>query len=666
MRIVISVGVLFLAVVFGLFYVSADDTEPLTAISLPSDEKYQKVLQHEALREKILRKKLTPEEEKEKAEGYERNQFNQFISDRLPLSRYFYDTRDVSCLKEKYFPVRNMPTVSVVIIFHNEARSTLLRTVQSVLDRTPRRLLHEIILVDDGSTHEFLKAPLDADLANFPKTQLIRLTERSGLIRAKVHGAKAATGDVLMFMDSHCECVDGWLEPLLDRIMRDRRTIAMPVIDAIEEGTWEFRTSILQRGVFSWSLQFYWLDITEAEAALRRSPAEPIVTPAMAGGIFAMDRKYFFEIGAYDMDMDTWGGENIEMSFRVWMCGGRLEILPCSRVGHVFRAKSPYSFKKDPTETIAHNLNRAARVWMDDRAEIYLNFTNNSRFGESDISERVQLRKDLKCHDFQWYLDNVFPDAFVPVPEHSQTLGFLRNPTFNMCVVQAAHGDDARFANTVPAALQRCFEDTDESFDHTWWYLTKTPKAGQLRNEDENGARCAMPSEFALGASISLVHCHHHADADDLTWEHTNSGELVHVATGLCLTQSGEGDLVVDTCDAEDQGQVWEFFDEIPDEEEESETGHEGEGEASQGGEEVPASEGEADAHPDGESEGEAYPEGESESEDGVVHLDPSSFDIGELPEGAVLESVTVQDAQPGMQDDIIITREPVVDEPAV
>lgn len=44
---------------------------------------------------------------------------------------------------------------------------------------------------------------------------------------------------------------------------------------------------------------------------------EPLRTPTMAGGLFSIDRDYFYEIGSYDEGMDIWGGENLEMSFRV-------------------------------------------------------------------------------------------------------------------------------------------------------------------------------------------------------------------------------------------------------------------------------------------------------------------------------------------------------------
>ena len=37
----------------------------------------------------------------------------------------------------------------------------------------------------------------------------------------------------------------------------------------------------------------------------------------MSGGLLAIDRQYFFDLGAYDMGMEVWGGENIEMSLRV-------------------------------------------------------------------------------------------------------------------------------------------------------------------------------------------------------------------------------------------------------------------------------------------------------------------------------------------------------------
>ena len=80
---------------------------------------------------------------------------NIVASDHIPMDRIVPDLRHSEC---KYwdYPER-LPTASVVIVFHNEGFTTLLRTVHSVLLRSPQRFLREVLLVDDFSSKEPLK-----------------------------------------------------------------------------------------------------------------------------------------------------------------------------------------------------------------------------------------------------------------------------------------------------------------------------------------------------------------------------------------------------------------------------------------------------------------------------------------------------------------------------
>ncbi len=184
---------------------------------------------------------------------------NMVCSDDISLDRSIIDTRFPEC-RHWVYPY-DLPSTSVIIVFHNEGFSVLMRTVHSVLNRTPKHILHEILLVDDFSNKEDLKGKLDTQIRKYDgKVRLIRNSEREGLIRTRSRGAREARGDVIVFLDAHCEVNTNWLPPLLAPIYRDRRTMTVPFIDGIDYNHFEYRpvygAKQLNRGIFEWGMLY--------------------------------------------------------------------------------------------------------------------------------------------------------------------------------------------------------------------------------------------------------------------------------------------------------------------------------------------------------------------------------------------------------------------------
>lgn len=125
--------------------------------------------------------------------------YNARKSDSLPLDRDAPDTRPEVCKLRHRAYKRDLPRASVIIVFHNEIASALLRSVHSVLNQSPPELLSEIILVDDNSVPaggrfskerwERLQGELVDYLQKLPKVRLVRLGERRGLMLARMEGA---------------------------------------------------------------------------------------------------------------------------------------------------------------------------------------------------------------------------------------------------------------------------------------------------------------------------------------------------------------------------------------------------------------------------------------------------------------------------------------------
>ncbi|XP_074082661.1 polypeptide N-acetylgalactosaminyltransferase 4 [Macrotis lagotis] len=448
------------------------------------------------------------------------------------------------------YDYRRLPTTSVIVAFYNEAWSTLLRTVHSVLETAPAVLLKELILVDDLSDLGHLKAPLEAYVSRLRRVRLIRTKKREGLVRARLIGATFATGEVLTFLDCHCECGAGWLEPLLERVAQDQSVIICPVIDTIDWNTFDF---YMQEGEpviggFDWHLTFQWQAVPEHERRRWKSRTDPIRSPVMAGGLFAVSKKYFEYLGTYDTGMEVWGGENLELSFRVWQCGGTLEIHPCSHVGHVFPKRAPYARPNFRQNTV-----RAAEVWMDDYKEHFFNrnpLARKEKYG--DVSQRKLLRRRLNCRSFEWYLSNVFPELRVP-EDRPGWHGALRSLGISSeCLDYKSPERDPTGAHLT---LFGCHgQGGNQFFEYTL--------AKELRFSVQTELCVMVPKQKN---HVGMQYCPKLGSPapEEMIWHFKEDGTVYHPRSNMCLsayrTAEGRPDVEMRTCSPGDKNQIWRF-----------------------------------------------------------------------------------------------------------
>ncbi|XP_039492059.1 putative polypeptide N-acetylgalactosaminyltransferase 13 [Drosophila santomea] len=477
-------------------------------------------------------------------------QYNIELSNALGLIRKLPVTRHYSCTtRNPILPPPLDANVSVVISFHNEARSMLLRTIVSLLLRTPEDYLHELILVDDGSQRDVtllddLKRWLGRVFGSRQRLGLIflRNEERMGLIWSRNRGASLASGRYVLFLDSHCEVNDGWLEPLLERLAGNANLAVSPLLDPIDSTTLSYRKgNEMLKGGFDWSLHFHWL---KRQLASGERLEMPYQSPAFAGGVLMMSRDWFLKLGSFNPYLKIWGGESIELAIKLWLCGGQIEIVPCSRIGHIFRRRHAFDFPSqldqqlNPAQEIyLHNSKIIAESWLDEYKNMFYALRPAARRIPLDhtYDELQRMRTERQCHPFDWYLRHVSPELRMHFDELSAT-GTLRNE--DRCV-HTRHKDSQLI-------LASCYLS-----DITQWSLLR--QSGQLSTHRE------FCLTVGLGMRIALEPCGRNETARrSQRWMRLGT-RLMHEETHLCLDNPLKERLEMSSCRSHAISQSFQF-----------------------------------------------------------------------------------------------------------
>ncbi len=151
-------------------------------------------------------------------------------------------------------------------------------------------------------------------------------------------------------------------------------------------------------------------------------------SPTHAGGLLAIERNWFFELGGYDPGIKIWGGEQYELSFKTWQCGGSVEWVPCSRVAHIYRGprgESVHPLGGNPYQSKINHM-RLAEVWMDEYKEhFYTREPSIANLDIGDVSAQKELRKKLGCKPFSWFMSEVAYDMIekFPIPPKNKVWG---------------------------------------------------------------------------------------------------------------------------------------------------------------------------------------------------------------------------------------------------
>jgi glycosyltransferase involved in cell wall biosynthesis len=189
--------------------------------------------------------------------------------------------------------------LSVIVCAHNEARY-LAACLHSLLAQS--RPPDEILVINNASTDE-----TRAVAQEIPHVQVVD-ESRKGLVVARETGRRAASGDVLVYLDADCRAPLTWLERVERRFDRDASLIALSGPYRFYDWDWWGRTLIRA------------YDYTLAPATQLLVKRILRLGTVFYGGNFAVRREALEQIGGFDTTIE-FHGEDTNVGRRLFAVG---------------------------------------------------------------------------------------------------------------------------------------------------------------------------------------------------------------------------------------------------------------------------------------------------------------------------------------------------------
>ncbi|MBF0342824.1 MAG: glycosyltransferase [Nitrospirae bacterium] len=197
---------------------------------------------------------------------------------------------------------------SVIIPAYN-AGATIGRCVEAVLNQTFKMNDYEVIVVDDGSEDETVKL-----LAGLP-VKLCRQANR-GPASARNHGAREASGNILLFTDSDCVCEQTWIEEMV-------RPFEDPNIAAVK--------GVYKNSQDSLTSRFAQIEFEERYEIMSGASTIDMIDTYCA----AIRRDVFVRVGGFDEGFHSANNEDTDLSYRLSLAGYRMIFNPHAVVSHL-------------------------------------------------------------------------------------------------------------------------------------------------------------------------------------------------------------------------------------------------------------------------------------------------------------------------------------------